>query len=151
VVVLLAFAESKTANTTTLGLDFPTVWDQTPHRFGLLYYGLDWSTCMEFLSFTTIAFVRFRHGTLLLTLLWWFISHFTCRFSTFVPCQVTGLLVFILEPSDLFEDKAVRLYTHQNFAVCHGRKSTRITRIDGPPWHPNETRELGWCSCSSFA
>jgi hypothetical protein len=42
VVVLLAFAESKTANTTTLGLDFPTVWDQTPHRFGLLYYGLEW-------------------------------------------------------------------------------------------------------------
>ena len=95
-VVLLAFAEPKIANTTTLGLDFSTVWDQTPHRFGLLYYGLDWSTRMEFLSFTTIAFVRFRHGTLLLTLLWWFVSHFTCRFFTFVPCQVTGLLGFYL-------------------------------------------------------
>jgi hypothetical protein len=35
-VVLLAFAESKTASTTTLGLDFPTVWDQTPHRFGIV-------------------------------------------------------------------------------------------------------------------
>jgi hypothetical protein len=34
VVVLLAFAESKIASTTTLGLDFPSVWDQTPHRFG---------------------------------------------------------------------------------------------------------------------
>ncbi len=86
-VVLLGFAESKTNNTTTLGLSFPTVWDQTPHRFGLLYYGLDWSTRMEVLSFTTIAFEHFRHGTLLLIMLWWFVSHFTCRFSTFVPSQ----------------------------------------------------------------
>ena len=78
--VILAFAESKTVSTTTLGLVFPTVWDQTSHRFGLLYYGLDWSTRMEFQSCTTIDFVRFRHGTLL----WWFVSHFTSRFSTFV-------------------------------------------------------------------
>jgi hypothetical protein len=34
VVVLLAFAESKTVSTTTLGLDFPTVWDQTSPRLG---------------------------------------------------------------------------------------------------------------------
>ena len=47
-VVLLAFAESKTANTTTLGLDFPTVWDQTPHRFGLLYYGLEWLYILDY-------------------------------------------------------------------------------------------------------
>ena len=33
-VVLLAFAESKTVSTTTSGLDFPTVWDQTFHRLG---------------------------------------------------------------------------------------------------------------------
>ncbi len=33
-VVLLAFAESKTVSTTTLGLDFPTVWEQTSHRLG---------------------------------------------------------------------------------------------------------------------
>ncbi len=89
--VLLAFAESKIVSTTTLGLVFPTVWDQTPHRFGLFYYGLDWSTRMEFQSFTTIDFVRFRRGTLL----WWFVSHFTSRFFTFAPCQVTGLLVFV--------------------------------------------------------
>ena len=37
--VLLAFAESETASTTTLGLGFPTVWVQTPHRFGLFYIG----------------------------------------------------------------------------------------------------------------
>jgi hypothetical protein len=91
VMVMLAFAESETASTTTLGLGFLTVWVQTPHRFGLLYYGLDWSTRMEFQSFITIDFVRFRHGTLL----WWFVSHFTSRFFTFVPCQVTGLLVFV--------------------------------------------------------
>ncbi len=40
---------------------------------------VNWSTCMEFLSFTMIAFVRLRHGTLLLTMLWWFVSHFTFR------------------------------------------------------------------------
>ncbi len=34
--VLLAFAESKTANTTTLGLDFPTVG--TKHPIDLGYY-----------------------------------------------------------------------------------------------------------------
>ncbi len=34
-VVLLAFAESKTVSTTTTsGLDLPTVWDQTSHRLG---------------------------------------------------------------------------------------------------------------------
>ena len=83
-VVLLAFAESKTASTTTLGLDFPTVWDQTPHRFGLLYYGLDWSTRMEFQSFITIDFVRFHHGSLL----WWFVSHFYV--SIFHFCSLPG-------------------------------------------------------------
>jgi hypothetical protein len=83
-VVLLAFAESKTVSTTTLGLVFPTVWDQTPHRFGLLYYGLDWSTRMEFQSFITIDIVRFRHGTLL----WWFVSHFYV--SIFHFCLLPG-------------------------------------------------------------
>ncbi len=39
--VLLAFAESKTVSTTTLGLVFPTVWDQSSHRFGFLYILLD--------------------------------------------------------------------------------------------------------------
>ncbi len=33
---LPAFAESKTASTTTLDLDFPTVWDRTPHRFWVI-------------------------------------------------------------------------------------------------------------------
>ncbi len=35
-VVLLAFAESKTASIITLGLDFSTVWDQTPPIFWVI-------------------------------------------------------------------------------------------------------------------
>ena len=38
-VALLAFAESKSASTTTLGLDFPTVWDQNPIALG--YYDIN--------------------------------------------------------------------------------------------------------------
>jgi hypothetical protein len=31
-----------------------------------------------------------------------FVSHLTCQFRTFVPCKVTGLLVFLLDTSCLF-------------------------------------------------
>jgi hypothetical protein len=37
-VVLLAFTGLKIASTTTLSLVFPTVWDQTSHRFGFYIY-----------------------------------------------------------------------------------------------------------------
>ncbi len=59
-VVLLAFAESKTASTTTLGLDFPTVWDQTPHRFGLFYWLFYWTLSGTLLShmWNVIGFFR---------------------------------------------------------------------------------------------
>jgi hypothetical protein len=81
VMVILAFAESETASTTTLGLGFPTVWVQTPHRFGLFYDGLEW-------SYITLEYCP-KHSTTVTMERGWVLGNVVCLF-----CRLFFLVAF---------------------------------------------------------
>ena len=112
--VLLAFTGLKITSTTTLGLVFPTVWDQTPHRFGFYYYFIRWKhychndgTWLGFrqcrVSLLSLVFLCFRDGQRGMCLFVWSLclSRRVPQVMSFLGCCLgwslcSGILFLIL-------------------------------------------------------